>query len=55
MAQSGNPIFKTLDNPTTGKFLVPTIDLPKGYRMVYFGTRRRWRECKDGDFPLNVP
>lgn len=37
------------ENHAVGKILIARFDLPKGYKMVYWGNRVRWRGCKGED------
>ena len=42
----GDDAFEIVPHPTLdGKVLVATRDLPKGYKTVYWGERKSWREC----------
>ena len=48
----GDPALKVVEHPTRpdiGKILVAARDLPRGYKMLYWGTRSRWRGCKGED------
>ena len=50
--REGDGALMVLDHPTNeevGKIVVARIDLPKGYKMVYWGKRCRWRGCKAPD------
>ena len=42
----GDEAFKIVAHPTLdGKILVATRDVPRGYKTVYWGERKSWREC----------
>ena len=48
----GDGAIQVLDHPenhAVGKIVVANIDLPKGYKFVYWGKRCRWRGCKGED------
>uniref|UniRef100_A0A7S2SWN3 SET domain-containing protein n=1 Tax=Chloropicon primus TaxID=1764295 RepID=A0A7S2SWN3_9CHLO len=48
----GDGAVRVIDHPTNkgiGKICVARFDLPKGYKMVYWGKRVRWRGCKGQD------
>lgn len=44
----GDPSLKVVQHPnkTFGKILVAARDLPRGYRMVYWGRRIAWHKCR---------
>ncbi len=46
---SGDGALKVVKHPTFGKILVARWDLPKGYRMVYWGYRKRCGYALDND------
>ena len=46
---SGDGALKVVKHPTFGKILVARWDLPKGYRMVYWGYRNRCGYALDND------
>jgi hypothetical protein len=42
----GDEALRVVKHPVFGdKILIATRDLPKGYKTVYFGERKTWREC----------
>lgn len=42
----GDDALRVVTHPTLGgKILVAAVDLPKGYKSVYFGERKSWRAC----------
>ena len=42
----GDEAFQIVSHPTLdGKILVATRDLPRGYKTVYWGERKSWRDC----------
>jgi hypothetical protein len=44
--ERGDEAFRVVTHPTFGdKILIATRDLPRGYKTVYFGERKSWREC----------
>ena len=48
----GDDALVVIDHPTNkgvGKILIARQDLPRGYKMVYWGRRTRWRGCKGED------
>ena len=50
--RDGDGAIQVLDHPedhAVGKIVVANIDLPKGYKFVYWGKRCRWRGCKGED------
>lgn len=44
----GDPSLKVVQHPNKafGKILVAARDLPRGYRMAYWGRRIAWHKCK---------
>ena len=49
---SGDGALRVVQHPTRpeiGKILVARFDIPKGYRMVYWGIRRRDKDCTSVD------
>ena len=54
--REGDGAIQVLDHPEdhgVGKIVVANIDLPKGYKFVYWGKRCRWRGCKGEDRALS--
>ena len=44
--ERGDEALRVVKHPVFGdKILIATRDLPKGYKTVYFGERKTWREC----------
>lgn len=43
--QTGDSAFSVKSHPVAGKILVANFDLPKGYKSVYFGTRKAYNKC----------
>ena len=47
--REGDGALEVVDHPTVGKIVVARVDLEKGYKMVHWGKRCRWRGCKGHD------
>eukprot|EP00213_Chloropicon_mariensis_P001420 CAMPEP_0197480256 /NCGR_PEP_ID=MMETSP1309-20131121/39988_1 /TAXON_ID=464262 /ORGANISM="Genus nov. species nov., Strain RCC998" /LENGTH=275 /DNA_ID=CAMNT_0043022177 /DNA_START=43 /DNA_END=870 /DNA_ORIENTATION=+ len=50
--RAGDSAIEVIDHPTNkdvGKIVVARVDLPKGYKLVYWGRRVRWKGCKGED------
>ena len=41
--KQGDSAFRVESHALAGKILVANFDLPKGYKSVYFGTRKAYR------------
>lgn len=51
----GDDAFLIKEHAVVGQILVAAFDLPKGYKSVYFGTRKAYSKCsvKAQDYVLN--
>ena len=47
--QKGDGAFRVVPHPVAGQVLVANFDIPKGYKTVFWGTRKRWRDTKEGE------
>ena len=53
--ERGDGAFRVVPHPTAGSVLVANFDVPKGYRAVFWGTRKRWRDTENkegGDYAM---
>ena len=48
-SRKGDGAFRIVPHPSAGHVLVANFDIPKGYKTVFWGTRRRWRDVKEGE------
>ena len=52
----GDGAFRKVPHPLAGLCLVANFDIPKGYKTVFWGTRKRWRDTENkegGDYAMS--
>lgn len=54
--EKGDGAFRKVPHPLAGLCLVANFDIPKGYKTVFWGTRKRWRDTENkegGDYAMS--